>query len=372
FFPRLPAVGASHYEIRIVEGAREPEDVPPPALNHDLDHSTGLITSLYAGEGSEFLNGSLLRALVVDDDGDSWGADRWSYRNVLGQFETVPGSVQVLQRGPIRTITEAMFAWGTSTLAMRTISYPEWPVLEFRLRVQWNETRKRLKLSIPTALQTDQILCEVPGGAMPRPSDGQEYVQARWAFLSGSIGGRPAGFGVVNSGQHGFDLNHGEIRLSVLRSAAYCHEQGFKIGEFPLRKYMDQGVHDVRLLVTAGNLDTVRRSLSGLADWRSSPPAVYTHLPIGTRRKKSVKGAAGEMPLSLLSLEPTSVRMMACMPSADGRRMIVRLQETVGERTKVLLTLHQPLKKIALKFDPFEMKTLQIKRNGGWKEVEMV
>ncbi len=287
FFPRLPAVGASHYEIGIVEGPREPEAAPRPALNHNLDMSTGLITSLDAGEGRECLTGSLLRALVVDDDGDSWGADRWSYRNVLGQFETVPGSVQQLQQGPIRTITEAMSAWGKSTIAMRTISYPEWPVLEFRLRVQWNESRKRLKLSIPTAFRTDQILCEVPGGVMPRPADGQEYVQSRWTFLHGLIAGRPAGFGVVNNGQHGFDFRDGEIRLSVLRGAAYCHEQGFKIEDFPVRKYMDQGVHDVRLLVTAGEPDAVRRSLPGLADWLSAPPAVYTHLPIGTRNRKN-------------------------------------------------------------------------------------
>ena len=371
FFPHLPAVGASHYEIRILEGSREVGDAPP-ALNHTLDMSTGLITSLDAGEGKECLTGSLLRGLVVDDDGDSWGADRWSYRDVVGQFETVPGSVQVIQRGPIRTITEAMFGWGKSTITMRTISYPEWPVLELRLRVQWNESRMRLKLSIPTAFHSENILCEIPGGIMPRPADGQEYVHGRWAFLHGSIGGHTAAVGIVNSGQHGFDFKDGEMRLSVLRSAAYCHEQGFKIGEFPVRKHMDQGVHDVKLLVTAGEVDAVRQSLPGLADWLCAPPAVYAHLPVGMRRNKRGRGSAGEMPLSLLSLEPATVRMMGCMPSADGKGMIVRLQETLGKRTKASLVIHQPFKKIALTFGPFEIKTVRIRRSGQWKEVGMV
>ncbi len=372
FFPELPAVGAAHYEIRIVEGRRESEAPPPPALLHTLEMSTGLVTSLAAGEGKECLAGPLLQALVVDDDGDAWGADRWSYRNVLGQFDTLPGSVQVLHQGQIRTITEAMFVWGKSSIAMRTISYPDWPVLEFRLRVQWNESKKRLKLSIPTAFPTDHILCEIPGGIMPRPADGQEYVHGRWAFLHGLINGAPAGFGVVNNGQHGFDFKDGEIRLSVLRSAAYCHEQGFKIGEFPVRKYMDQGVHDVRLIVTAGEPELVRRALPGLADWLSAPPAVYTHLPIGSRTSKKAQHKAESNELSFLSLEPASIRLMACMPSADGKRMIVRLQETMGERTKASLVLHRHSRKIALKFGPFEIKTLRVKRSGGWREIGLI
>ncbi|MBP1646612.1 MAG: hypothetical protein H6Q30_57 [Bacteroidetes bacterium] len=372
FFPRLPAAGAVHYEIRIAEGSRKPHDIPPPALRHTIDLSTGLITSLDAGEGRECLAASLLRALVVNDDGDSWGADRWSYQDVVGHFEPVPGSVHIIERGPIRTITEAMFGWGKSTIVLRTISYPDWPVLEFRLRVQWNENRKRLKLSIPTAFQTDQVLCEIPGGVMPRPADGQEYVQGRWAFVRGSIGGRPTALGLVNSGQHGFDFKDGEIRLSVLRSAAYCHEQGFRLGEYPVRKHMDQGVHEVKLLVTVGDPEPVRRGLPGLADWLSAPPAVYTHLPIGTRGPKRVMSSVEASPLSLLTLEPATVRMMACVPSADGKGMIIRLQETLGERTKALLLLRNSHKKFVLNFNPFEIKTLRIERSGGWKEVDMI
>jgi alpha-mannosidase len=372
FFPQLPAVGGSHFEIRIAEGEREPEPSPPPALDHAIDGSTGLITSLRAGEHRECLHGSLMRALVVDDDGDAWGADRWSYRNVLGQFETVPGSVRVLHSGPVRTISEAMFAWGKSTIGMRTISYPGWPVLEFRLRVQWNESRKRLKLSLPTVFRSDQILCEVPGGAMPRPADGQEYVHGRWAFLHGTLAGHPTGFGVVNNGQHGLDFKDGELRLSVLRSAAYCHEQGFKLDEFPMRKYMDQGVHDVRLLVTAGDSELVHRVLPGLADWLAAPPAVYAHLPIGTHGKKAEENRTGDAAFSFLSIEPATVRMMACIPSADGKKLIIRLQETIGVRTKASLMLRGVSKRIALALGPFEIKTIRIKRGGGWKEVEMI
>jgi alpha-mannosidase len=38
--------------------------------------------------------------------------------------------------------------------------------------------------------------------------------EGRWLVLSGTIGGKPTALGIVNSGQHGFDLKDGEVRLT--------------------------------------------------------------------------------------------------------------------------------------------------------------
>jgi alpha-mannosidase len=253
--------------------------------------------------------------------------------------------------------------YGNSTIALHTISYTNWPVIEFRLRIFWGEIRKRLKLAIPTVFKDDRILCEVPGGALYRPADGQEHVQGRWCFLEGAIAGRHIGFALVNSGQHGFDFRDGEIRLSVLRSAAYCHDQGLKLGERPKRKYMDQGVHEVRLLVTTGDADTVRASLSGLADWLSAPPIVYSHLPIGEKSKSRSE---------FLSLKPQSVRLLACKQSWDGKALVLRLQETLGEASTARISLEKPNVNARLSFKPFELKTIRVERSGRWCEVNLI
>jgi hypothetical protein len=52
---------------------------------------------------------------------------------------------------------------------------------------------------------------------------------------------------------------------------------------------MDQGIHDVRLLVTAGGARNVRESFSGRADWLSAPPLAYAHLPLGRHIQGSVE-----------------------------------------------------------------------------------
>lgn len=366
FFTKLPQCGIAHFKAEIAEGARQPQAVVP-RLAHTMHPKTGLITGIDAGGGRECLNGALFQAYVLEDDGDSWGTDRWNYAELLGKFEPIHESPMTIENGPIRSIQEMLYRFKHSRITMHTIAYANWPVLEFRLRIHWNENRKILKLSIPTTFDVDSVLCEVPGGAIKRPTDGQEHVHGRWLLMEGSLSGQKTGFAVINSGQHGFDLIEGEIRLSVLRSAAYCHEQGFSLGNRPSRRYMDQGVHDVRLLVTAGDSEDVRTAVAGLADWLNAPPAVYAHLPIGRKNPKEQKGSAG-----FLVLTPNNIRLLACKQSSDEKALILRLHETVGFRSEAKLNLLDQETPIRLSFKPYEIKTLRVESSGKWEEVDII
>ncbi|TSA20069.1 alpha-mannosidase [bacterium] len=362
FMGDLPQVGVSRYELRIHEGTKQ-QATAPALLSHTIDRQRGLITSLDAGGGRECLAGALLQPLVVEDDGDSWGADRWNYRAVVGSFQSRPEQHVVIESGPIRTVTQSDFFYHHSRIVLNTISYAFWPVVEYRLRITWAEPRKRLKLSIPTVFRNDAIFCEVPGGSIHRPADGEEHVHGRWCMLEGDINGRRTGFAVINSGQHGFDFKDGEIRLSVLRSAAFCHDQGFKIAEPPARKYMDQGIHDIRLLVLAGDADVVRSSLSGLADWLSAPPIIYSHLPIGDQVGQSSE---------FMTLQPRTIRLLATKRSEDSKSLILRLQETTGVRTKAKVATVRLKSGFVLSFKPFEIKTIRLEKSGSWREVALI
>jgi alpha-mannosidase len=367
FIDELPGVGAARYEVRAEKIEPSPFSSSRPTAVVDsnsfkpaIDRKTGLAASLRAGE-REFLAGSAPRPLVIEDDGDSWGTDRWSYRTIAGEFR-LKGAPKVVQDGPVRTITESIFEYRRSRIVMQAIVYPAWPVLEWRLRIQWNEERRRLKLSFPTAIDSPSLLAEVPGGAVARPADGEEHVHGRWLCLEGRIGGRLAALGLVNSGQPGFDFRGGEIRLSVLRSAAYCHEQGFELGTSPARKFSDIGVHEVRFFLIAGDPDDVRRRLPGLADRMSVPPFALAHLPIGA--------GAGDRE-EVLSLEPENIRLSALKRSWDRRALIVRLHEGAGRATNGRLCIDSA-RPMALKFKPYEIKTIRIEKNGEGREVALI
>ena len=364
------------------------------ALVHRIDRKTGLVTSLKAAGAGEALAGPLLEPLVVEDTADSWGTGRGSYRKIAGRFRPA-GRPSIIEQGPVRTVTRAVLEYRKSRIVMDALSYPSWPVLEFRFRAVWNEERRRLKLRVPTALASAGLLCEVPGGAIRRPADGEEHVHGRWLVIEGKSGRKAAAIGVASNGQHGLDLLDGELRLSVLRSSAYCHEQGFgldvqatKTGTRtsgtcpPAWKFADIGVHEFRILVTAGNPAAVLAMMPGLADHLAAPPAAYPHLPYDSGRAPSIE--------PLLDVRPASIRLLACKRSWDGEALIVRLQEAVGRKTKARLSVaacaakaekeerghapegHIPPVLVPLSFQPFEIKTLRVEKDGTWGAVRLI
>ena len=380
FIDSLPGVGVARYHLKAVEvtkerGGRRRGCVRPGtgSIAYRLDRLSGLVASLKPEGFGELLAGPLLEPLVVEDTGDSWGAGLGSYRKVLGRFRAA-GPPAVIEQGPVRTVARSVLLYRKSRLVLDLVSYPAWPVLEFRLRLAWNEERRRLKLRFPTRLREAGLFCEVPGGAIHRPADGEEHVHGRWLVVDGGS----VALGVASSGQHGFDFRDGEVRLSVLRSSAYCHERGFDLGTrtfgtCPQWKFADIGVHEFRLLVAAGRPAAVRSMMPGLADPLAAPPAVDPHLPYDPRPAPPVE--------SLLSLKPVSVRLLACKRSWDGKALVVRLQEAVGRRSKAALRVarsesqergHVPEVHAPLSFKPFEIKTLRVERDGTWGEVPLI
>jgi alpha-mannosidase len=373
-----------------------------------LDPRNGLISALAAF--GRYPVGPLFEPLIVVDTGDAWGAGLGSYRRVVGRFKPV-GRPEVVEQGPVRVITRSVLAHGASRVVLDAVTYPAWPVIEVRFRVTWNEERRRLKLRVPTALPAASLFCEVPGGAITRPADGEEHVHGRWLVIEGRAAvaqgdprsraktplgaGAEAGLalGIASSGQHGLDFKDGELRLAVLRSSAYCHERGFDLGTPPLSwKFADIGLHEFRLLVTAGTPASVREMMPGLADHLAAPPAAYAHLPYDTDLIHPTE--------ALLSLAPASVRLLACKRSWDGAALVVRLQEAVGKRVKAKLDVAQPREKadrvsgafgskertrradqdrgygppvrVSLSFAPFEIKTVRVEPDGSWREVALI
>jgi alpha-mannosidase len=384
FSADLPAVGFAHFIARPFPGPKERGGGarPDSELKYKFDRDRGLVSFLSDRAKNNFLRGSLFEPQVVRDEGDSWGTGCWSYRKQAGRFRLLPGSVRIIERGPVRTIAESVFSYGRSRIVFHTVSYPCWPVVEFRLRIFWNEERKRLKLAVPATFRRSSLFCEIPGGAVERPADGGEHVFGRWALLEGEVDGRRTALAVIASGQHGLDFSGGELRLSILRSAAYCHERGFAIAEFPARKFMDQGVHEVRLLVTGGESARVRRTVAGLADWLNAPPFALAHLPFGGIDEPEGRGQRARSPTTraggrntagtLFSCEAANIRMTACKRSWDKRALVIRLHETSGAGTTASLQCHVPRVSIRLVFRPFEIKTVRLEKSGRWREVGLI
>lgn len=371
FMAPLPAVGVAHFQAKIVKG--KPEQITnKPMIKFRLDRRTGLIHHLKVEDIQNCLTGPLLKPLVIEDLADSWGTDHWKYRKIISHFKVDPSSIRVIESGTIRTIYQSIHHYHHSKIILNTLCYSEWPILEFRIQLHWQEERKRLKLSIPTVFKNDYVLCEVPGGVIQRPADGEEHVHARWLILKESDQDDSPALAVINSGQHGIDYKNGEVRISVLRSVAYCHEQGFTLEKYPARKYMDQGIHEFRLHLLAGKFHEVLNSVSAFADWCDAPPVSFTHLPIGSYGIDQTILQHRKQSHGLFHLSEPNIRLLTCKKSWNGQSLILRLQETIGRPTTCRVRLNQPDIVMNVNFKPLEIKTIQIERTGRWKEVHLV
>jgi len=369
FLGDLPGVGAARYTLGAFPGKKTAAAVRTPSLLvHAVDKKSGFVMSLKRRGGPECLTGGLFEPLAVVDEDDSWGTGGGGWRKTAGRFR-LERPPQVLVRGPVRTIVQSIFVWKKSGVVMNTIGYPELPFLEFRLRVHWNDERRRLKLRIPSAFDPARLFCEVPAGAVECPPDGLEHVHGRWFLLSGRARGKDVAIGVASSGQHGLDFSGGEARLSVLRSSAYCHERGFRIdAEGPVRKFADLGVHEIRFMAIAGETEDIRRCLPALADGLAAPPAAFPHLPSRFSGEGGMKTGGS---IDVMGPLPSGVRLLALKRSWDGRALVVRLQESTGKEASIRLKIAGSATR-QMTFSPFEIKTLRVEKGRPVREVDLI
>ncbi len=303
FLAKDLGVGVHHFQARAMDDRRQTTDDRRQTTDDRRPTTDDRRRSSVIGHPS---------FLALHDTADSWGTATWAWRDVAGTFESVPGSGLVIESGPIRTIEQEIRRYGESRIIINRITYAGWPVTEYKIRVHWNEERMRLKLAIPIDMENPGLTAEIPGGSDVFPADAQEHVHGRWMIMtddgrpttdassaaddgrpttdasSAADDGRPTTdvshrssvvrqMGIAHTGLHGFDFDGKEIRLSVLRSAAYCHEQGFSLDSGPYHKFMDLGIHDFRIALWEDpSIDP-----GAIAEWLITPPLVWPHLPVG-------------------------------------------------------------------------------------------
>jgi alpha-mannosidase len=355
FNAKLATIGITNY---FLEPERIDDDIPDVALKTDYrapDKESGLIEVLSSGVKTNILSSPLLKPLVVYDKGDSWGTGCWSFHDIAGYFEHEKNKSCTIEQGSIRQIDESVFYYGHSKIIYHTIRYAAFDALELRLRVHWNESQKALRLETGINFSNPEIFVEVPGGAIIRPVDSQEHVHGRWLIISDPDD--DSAIGIINSGQAGIEFHNGKIMLSILRSAAFCHEQGFEITDKPYRKFMDQGVHDLKLLVITGTKQELLTKISSYAEYLNSPPMAYSHLPVGSKEQIGFKQFG-------LDISPSNLRLLAVKRSENGNDLVVRIQETSGHQTTGSVKLNFPETDIAPFWKPFEVKTLIFNRQG--------
>ena len=335
-----------------------------------INTATGLMDG-YRVNSVDVVATGAFGVLVVKDDADSWGTSVRRFRDVAGRFslmspnesaafsgvagESLP-PVRIVEDGDVRTVVEAVFAYGRSALCLHYLLPKHGTEVGLELRVLWNEKDRMLKLSVPTMMTQAQYLGQVAYGVGELPDNGDEALAQKWS----AVVDRDADLALtcIDDGIYGSDFAEGELRLSLLRSPAYS---ALPISNRPLVPpdrfipRIDQGERLYRFWFNAGTvrerLDIVDRE----ALVKNEVPFALSFFPRG----------GGARPAPGLSLSDDVVQLTALKQAEDGNGFVIRLFEPTGVARQT--TLSVPSLDLSVKVDlgGFEIKTLRLDTEAG-------
>lgn len=277
--------------------------------------------------------------------------------------------LRVVEAGPLRVMLRLEHQSENGTrISQDILLYHKSRRIDFVTDVRWRESQTLLKVAFPLYVKTHTATYEIQFGALqrttkptePRQKAKYEVPAQQWVDLSES----KFGVSLLNDCKYGYDASGNTLRLTLLRSPHYPHPLD------PLRlsdeRVTDQGDHRLSyaLYPHAG-------------DWRAGES-----LQRAREFNHPLMVIPGQMedvsPLVILS--SSNIVVDSIKKAEDSEDIIIRIHEGHGQPTKATLEFGPkvdyaaecdmlenelaPLKsvksKLALKFSPFEIKTLKL------------
>lgn len=298
--------------------------------------------------GKEVLKGETQAVVIDETEHDTWSHGRNYFDKAIGEF-TVQ-KVEKIESNEIREIIKVTSKYGASTLTQYyTLNVGE-EFLRVRVKLNWNEKHKMLKLTFPVSCEMPTSLYEIPFGTVERPCNGEEEAALMWAM----VGDETSGLAILNDCKYSYSAKDNVLSLTAIRSPIYCDHGRVRNEE---SNYTDQGVHEfIYAILPATTKECARIFQKALA--------VNTPITVVMENHHT-----GTLPLTCKGIEVSAqnVVVSAVKRSEDGEGYVVRAYECDGKTTSATICV-KGLDAIDGQFAPHEVKTFFFK-NGIWEEV---
>jgi alpha-mannosidase len=313
----------------------------------------------------------------MKDSPDPWGMKVRAFRELAGEFRLMDkhaaavfagvdaptlAPVRIVEDGPVRTIVEALFAYGRSALCLRYFLPREGAELMIQARVSWCEKDSMLKFALPTTIRGMRVRSQVAYGVEAHTREAEELLWHAW--LAAVSPDDSQALTVINDGVYGFDFSGAELRLSCLRSPAYA---GHPVDDVTpvvrqdrFEPRVDQGEHVFQFWLQGGPADERLTAIDREAAAKHDVPMALNVFPRGD----------GPIVRPGPTLSDAAVQITAVKMSEDGRSMIVRLFEPTGTTRTTTLSIPTLDAVLDVTLSPFEIRTLAI--NLATRTVEVV
>jgi alpha-mannosidase len=377
FVARLPTLGYRTYRILsehesswagLLEIPLSPLKAGPDFLENsrfrlEFDSDSAVIRRLYDKQaGAEVFCGPAAVPVVLDDASDTWGHNVFSFNRTAGVMRG--SKLSLVECGAVRAVLRLEHTFGASSLIQDFVMYRDLDPIEVRVRVDWRETFKALKLRFPVNVSHMRLTCEVPYGHIERFANGEEEPGQSWIDLSGMSRDTdlPYGFSLLNDGKYSFDVNVRDIGLTILRSPIYAHHMPVEPDPEASYSFIDHGIQrfSYTLYPHQGSWEraaTVQRA----AELNQPPvPLIATYHPNGSLPQTA----------SFLCVDRPNVSATVLKMAEEGDDLILRCVETNKEAVQAAVCLPFWNRVFEASFGPCEIKTFRIPRDPEQPVVE--
>jgi alpha-mannosidase len=379
FVANLPPLGFATYKVVSVDSEEKEKQsrnivtgnysLENEFLKVEFDEKSGTIKHIVDKEsGCKLFNGGAALPIVFDDQSDTWSHGVFSYKTKLGEFKVT--EIKVVENGPVRGMIRIKYKYSSSDVVQDFIVYKGLKFIEVRVKIDWNEKHKLLKLQFPFNLSEVKYTYEIPFGTIERPANGEEEPGQRWVDVSGNLIGYnnekiTYGLTLINDSKYSFSAEDNVFTVTLIRSPIYAHHIPNTKREGVDYFYIDQGFHEFKylLLPHKGSWKDVFYQISNFSD------AINLGLDYIVESYHS--GVLPRM-FSFLSVSDKNVCLAALKRAESSDDVVLRMLEQTGEEREVNITLKTKVieRIISAKIKPFELKTIVVPVSGSKKEYE--
>ena len=349
YLKRYVEDGESAMSTRLLKGRHDTLENDWVRLT--FNRTSGALSSIYdKTTGRELLASAALAEVIEDYQNDTWAHAKDSLAGTIGAFGG--GSLRLVENGAVCAVMRCESHYNDSTLIQDFTLYRDKPDIDVRVRLDWRETFRILKLSFPLKAENTRAVYEIPYGFIEKPANGEEEPGQAWAAVCGEQDGEEASLAVLTDSCYSYCVDGSALKVIAVRSAGWADHFGLKDQDTLV---MDLGWHEFAYSIVPGAaLDPA--ALTRRAAALNQPPIVVRE----TFHR-------GELPrtASQASVSCKNVLLNVIKPAEDGEGLIVRLSETANIPAHAQIDLPFANASFEADFKPLEIKTFRVDRSGA-------
>lgn len=298
---------------------------------------------------------------------DAWDIDPRYEQQLAG--EAVLMERKVISTGDVSDVLGFRWQLGQSVIEQELVLYHQHGRIDFRTKVDWQESHKLLKVGFPLDIMTNKATYEIPFGALERNTHrNTSWDQAQFEVCGhrfADLSEHGYGVSLLNDCKYGYDALNSTIRLSLLRAPKWPDRTA------------DLGIHEFTYALLPHEGDwREAHTVRAATELNHQPTYMKVNASIVNNRTDSSQEVWSPT-RSLLPISSEHVIIDTIKPAEDSDGIIIRMYESAGGRETIELPWLdssaeayisnameeeiEALDHLALTFAPYEIKTIKLK-----------